>query len=164
MEFAPDAPIDLQNDLAVTSDTTVGISWRNGASDGGASVIDYRISYDQSVGNYVTLAEGLTDSHYSTTSSVSLIKGQTYRFKVQARNSVGLSLHSVELPVLVAKTPDKPAAPSTIIDGNYVKITWLTPYDGSTPITGYHVTIRHSDDATFSEESTNCKGTELAIV
>ena len=102
MEFAPDAPTDLQNDLAVTSDTTVGISWRNGASDGGASVIDYRISYDQSVGNYVTLADGLTDSHYSTTSSVSLIKGQTYRFRVQARNTVGLSLHSEELAVLVA--------------------------------------------------------------
>jgi len=101
MEFAPDAPIDLQNDLAVTSDTTVGISWRNGASDGGASVIDYRISYDQSVGNYVTLADGLTDSHYST-SGVSLIKGQTYRFRVQARNTVGLSLHSEELAVLVA--------------------------------------------------------------
>jgi hypothetical protein len=46
MEFAPDAPIDLQNNLAVTSDTTIGISWRDGASDGGASVIDYRISYD----------------------------------------------------------------------------------------------------------------------
>jgi hypothetical protein len=51
-----------------------------------------------------------------------------------------------------------------VIDGDYVKITWVIPYDGSTPIISYFVTIRHNDDLTFSEESTNCQGTDSTII
>jgi hypothetical protein len=61
MEFVPDAPITLQNNPAITSDSVIGISWTDGASDGDSVVIDYKISYDQSTGNYVTLVDGLTD-------------------------------------------------------------------------------------------------------
>lgn len=45
-----------------------------------------------------------------------------------------------------------------------MKITWVIPYDGSSPITGYFVTIRHNDDLTFSEEVTNCQGSDSAII
>jgi hypothetical protein len=93
-----------------------------------------------------------------------LIAGQTYSFKIQARNTVGYSLVSEELAVLVAQVPDQPAAPTTEIDGDYVKITWVIPYDGSTLITGYFVTIRHNDGLTFSEESTNCDGLDSTII
>jgi hypothetical protein len=46
MEFVPDAPITLQNDPTITSDTVIGINWTDGASDGDSVVIDYKISYD----------------------------------------------------------------------------------------------------------------------
>ena len=83
---------------------------------------------------------------------------------MEARNTVGYSDYSEVLVVLVAQIPDQPNAPTTEVDGNYVKITWVTPYDGSSIITSYHITIRHNDDLTFSEESTNCLGTESTII
>jgi hypothetical protein len=44
--LVPDSPVNLANNLEVTSATVIGITWEEGASNGGASVIDYRVSYD----------------------------------------------------------------------------------------------------------------------
>ena len=46
MEFVPDAPINLQDNVSVTSDSIIGFSWTEGASNGDSPVIDYRITYD----------------------------------------------------------------------------------------------------------------------
>jgi len=59
-----------------------------------------KISYDQSTGYFVTLATGVTEKFYTT--QVPLISGQIYKFKIQARNTVGYSQMSEELSVLVA--------------------------------------------------------------
>jgi len=58
------------------------------------------VTYDQSTGNFVTLAEGLTSRSYTTTNT--LLSGQTYTFKIEARNSVGYSEFSEVIEVLVA--------------------------------------------------------------
>lgn len=50
IQLVPDAPVNLQNDLSFTSSFTIGLSWEDGVSDGGSSVLDYRITYDQSTG------------------------------------------------------------------------------------------------------------------
>jgi hypothetical protein len=57
--------------------------------NGGAPVIDYRVSYDQSTGVYVVLASGLISKSYTT--NVTLTPGASYNFKVESRNSVGYS-------------------------------------------------------------------------
>lgn len=46
VELVPDAPINLTNLPAVTSDSQIGIEWSDGASNGDAVIEDYRISYD----------------------------------------------------------------------------------------------------------------------
>ena len=51
-------------------------------------MIDCRNTYDQSTGNFVTLATGVTALTYTT--SVVLTSGRTYQFKVESRNSVRL--------------------------------------------------------------------------
>jgi hypothetical protein len=56
----------LQNNPAITSDSVIGINWSDGPSDGDASIIDYRILYDQSTGNFVTLAENIVNRFYTT--------------------------------------------------------------------------------------------------
>ena len=45
-----------------------------------------------------------------------------------------------------------------------VKVDWVIPYDGSSPITGYIVTIGHNDDITFSEDIVNCNGQEIDVL
>jgi hypothetical protein len=98
--LVPDAPVNLQNDLTSTSKSVIRFTWEDGESDGGEAIIDYRITYDQSTSNFIILADGVTDRSYTT--SVSLIAGRTYVFKVEARNSVGYSNYSVEKSILAA--------------------------------------------------------------
>jgi hypothetical protein len=38
------------------------------------------------------------------------------------------------------------------------------PYDGSSPITGYKVFIRHFDEASFSEEYENCSYDDITLL
>jgi hypothetical protein len=45
-----------------------------------------------------------------------------------------------------------------------VKVSWAIPYDGSTPITGYRVFIRHFDTVSFSEEYENCSYDDVNIL
>ena len=69
----------------------IGLTWSPGAFDGGSTVIDYRVSFDQSNNNYITLQAGVLTASYSATG---LTGGSTYKFKIEARNTVGYSLYS----------------------------------------------------------------------
>lgn len=96
----PDAPNYFQNDPSLTNENQIAMTWEDGLSDGGTPIIDYRITYDQSIGTYITLATGITELKYTTLSS--LTSGRTYKFKIEARNSVGYSLPSSEISILAA--------------------------------------------------------------
>jgi hypothetical protein len=68
--------------------------------------------------------------------------------------------------VLAAQVPDQPVAPVTEwvqdeanpFDENTstVKVSWIAPDDGGSPITGYRVSFRHSDLTSYSEEQLSC--------
>jgi hypothetical protein len=64
MVSVPDPPFLVMNDVTVTSDSKIGFYWFDGATNGGAVIEDYRIRWDQSIGFWVTLDEGLTDRIY----------------------------------------------------------------------------------------------------
>jgi hypothetical protein len=42
----PDAPLNLQNNPAITTATQIAIMWEDGVFNGGKEVTDYRITYD----------------------------------------------------------------------------------------------------------------------
>jgi hypothetical protein len=46
VQQVPLKPVSLTDLVEVTSDSVIGFSWTDGASDGDSPVIDYRISYD----------------------------------------------------------------------------------------------------------------------
>lgn len=127
VKLIPDAPVSLVNDPSVTDDDKIKFDWVDGASDGGDAVIDFTIYYDQGTGTgewvilepgvieyqegdgtstFVFLEEGVPTRYYTTT--VTLEKGVTYAFMVRARNTVGLSLYSEPISILVAQPPDAP--------------------------------------------------------
>lgn len=54
--LVPDAPISLIRNAQATSQTVIAFSWTQPSFNGGSSVIDYLIRYDQANGTYVTLA------------------------------------------------------------------------------------------------------------
>jgi hypothetical protein len=90
----------LTEHLYVTSRTLIEFSWSDGASDGGASVIDYRIMWDKTIDIYEILVSNVVGQTYTT--SMVLVPGRYYKFKVLARNSVGYILPSEEISILAA--------------------------------------------------------------
>ena len=132
--LVPDMPINLANDPTVTNDLRIGFTWEDGPSSNGKETLDYTVAYDQATGVWVTLGTGVTDLLYTT--EVGLSPGSTYNFRVYSRSSVGLSAPG-EIAIICAQIPDVPDAPTTTVDGSNLVVTWIAPYDGSTPITSY---------------------------
>jgi hypothetical protein len=51
--FVPDAPLNLANNPAVTSQTTAGLTWEVGVSNGGLVLLNYVVWYNQGTGVYI---------------------------------------------------------------------------------------------------------------
>ena len=79
MTLVPDAPTDLVENVQVTTRTLTEFAWSEGASDGGSPVLDFRVWYDQGVGEWLVLESGILDPY---TTTVELHPGRTYSFKV----------------------------------------------------------------------------------
>jgi hypothetical protein len=135
--------------------------WQEGPTYYGASIIDYRIFYDQGIDDFVELASDVTDLFYTLTS---IVTGTNYKFKVQARSEYGYSLETEELTVLAAEGPEKPDVPSTAVSGANVVFSWTAPADNGSPIIAYQVMIRHVDGITYGEDLTYCDGSENSIM
>ena len=91
-DVEPDAPTTLSKIDAQTTETQVSFSWSAPANDGGDAVIDYSIEMDDNNDDVFTeVASAVTDTSYTHTG---VTAGETYRFRVRARNSVGFSPYS----------------------------------------------------------------------
>jgi hypothetical protein len=84
----------------ITLRDRIGLEWVAPVFDGGSPIHDYRVWYDNAVGdgNFVVLAEGLQYTH----TALNLIQGNVYTFKVQARNDYGYSDFSPTVSILAA--------------------------------------------------------------
>jgi len=93
----PDAPVSLANVQEQTTANQIGISWSDGAYNGGSAVIDYEVSY--------ATTESFTVFTTVTTRSAivtGLTAGTSYKFYVKARNVIGQSTQSNEVTILAA--------------------------------------------------------------
>lgn len=144
----PDPPINLINNYASTSDVLISFLWDPPQDDGGSPILDYAVYYNQgSASNvWVVLDENEVNAFYQTT--VALVAGETYAFKVTARNAVGSSDYSAEIQILAAKEPDAPislAEISGLSTATQIGFSWQDgAYDGASPILDYSVSFRLS--------------------
>lgn len=113
--------------------------WEEGLSNGGSTVIDYRLSYDNNSGSdFLILENDILELQYDV---VDLTEGLTYKFKLQARNTFGLSAYTEELILDIGFKPEQPVAPSTVVVANSVLVSWVAPWDNGSPITAYRITL-----------------------
>lgn len=109
------------------------VSWGHPADDGGSSITSYLVSWS-----------GGTLSCNATPCTVGgLSNGKGYRFRVQARNGVGLSPYSGTSNVA---TPDtKPLAVNGVAMSSrgdrVVRVTWPKPVNKGSAIVGYQVRV-----------------------
>jgi hypothetical protein len=105
IQTVPDAPISVQDDPSITSDEQVKIVWTDGENNGGTSVLDYSVYFDQGVNDWVLISNNVVSREFTKTG---LTSGTTYAFKVASRNAVGLGPESTSISILAAKVPDRP--------------------------------------------------------
>jgi hypothetical protein len=55
MSYPPDAPVSVERNSALTTKTQISFTWEDGSSNGGQTILDYRVSYDQGAGIWVEL-------------------------------------------------------------------------------------------------------------
>lgn len=90
--------------------------------------------------------------------------GNSYTFKVLARNSYGSSLYSSEVTILAGQVPSQPVAPTTTISSSNVIIAWSVASTGGSAITAYRITIGQSDGSTFTTSPIYCDGSSASVV
>ena len=85
-----------------------------------------------------------------------MTEGSTYQFKVEARNVYGFSTFSNTVSILAAQIPDEPTSVTTTWIPDNVIVSWTIPDSGGSPITGFNVFLRESDNITFSTDLVDC--------
>lgn len=103
---------------------------------------------------YSVLKSGILTLSYTATN---LTTGQSYKFYVQARNSLGFSPFSATATVLCAWVPFTPTTPTTTVVANQVIIAWNAPNQNGSPMLGYQILIRNRDNG-YDEQLVNCNG------
>lgn len=138
------APGDFANDPTVTDAYEIGLGWSPPSFDGGSPVIDYRIWSDlgSAGSSFQIVRENILVNTYV---DQTVIKGNTYIYKLQARNAYGYSSLSAEVAVLAAQKPATPNAPVTSFALDYVTISWDLPDNMGSIITAYDIVIQKSD-------------------
>jgi hypothetical protein len=135
----PNAPINIIKNSLLTTATSISITWTNGSNDGGSSVIDYRVSYDQGTNNYVIIASAVPTAAFAVSG---LTPGSFYKFKIEARNAIGYSSPSVEVSIQASSNPDPPVSLTRDSDNtmsNQVSFTWSDGSSNGSPVLDYRV-------------------------
>lgn len=159
----PDDPTNLQLNDEITWGTIVGLSWDEGAQNGGTPILDYTVLYKDSVTD--TWEERQVGVVGTSVTITDLVLGLTYSFKVKSRNVFDFSLgYSNDVSIYTATNPDKPDAPTTTIVGDNILIDWTAPNDNGLPITFYTVYIQKADPAFYSLDLVNCDGASSAVM
>jgi len=101
----PDAPTSLADDSVVTKATQIGLTWSDGAYNGGSQITNYQVYFAQASSVDFTLFSTVNTRSATVTG---LSSGSQYKFYVKSSNIVGQSLQSTEVTILAAQAPDAP--------------------------------------------------------
>jgi len=115
----PNAPTLVREVVPLRAATSITISWTpppaTPDTNGGTPVIDYNIISDGSIGVDTVIATGVVQNQYTATG---LTAGKTYTFKVEARNSFGISAQSLPTSILCSTVPSPVAQPTSVVVAN----------------------------------------------
>jgi hypothetical protein len=134
---------------------------------GGSAITSYHLQWNSGDGtDTFTDLVGQEGSDYASTSYLlvaGVVSGTTYKFQLRAKNKWGFGGFSASAEITASSTPGTAAAPTTVISGSNVRVSWVAPLDYGSVITSYQVTVATSASA-FVEETVSCNGADAAII
>ncbi len=143
----PGAPTNLS---ATPGDSQATLNWTAPSNDGGSAITSYNIYRGTSSGSEVEVQTGVSGTSYVDSG---LTNDVTYYYEVTAVNGVGEGPPSNEASATPtgsgATVPDAPALTAVPAKGKGIQLSWTTPNDGGSPITGYYV-YRSTDGSSFT--------------
>lgn len=139
--------------------------------NGGSAIISYSLEVDDGAGgSFIEIVGGSPlSAPYTLNSKVvttAVASGATYRVRYRTYNVHGWGDYSPEGSITAATVPDSTDEPSLTISGTDVLISWTAPSDtggAGVAITQYKIELLLTD-GTYREDTTNCDGTDSAVV
>eukprot|EP00744_Colponema_vietnamica_P003777 GILI01005732.1.p1 GENE.GILI01005732.1~~GILI01005732.1.p1 ORF type:complete len:2203 (+),score=253.12 GILI01005732.1:565-6609(+) len=146
----PDAP--SQPTFVNATRFAITVTW-NTPGDGGATISGYILQTDDgrdSASPVFTQAYSGMNQFVTVTSN----PGRTFRFRVAARNSLGLSAYSPVVSYISAVTPSTPPQPTIIARDRASVVMRVFPPtdDGGSPFTGFLLLKDDGEGGTFAVE------------
>ncbi|KXH71021.1 MAG: hypothetical protein AM326_12095 [Candidatus Thorarchaeota archaeon SMTZ-45] len=130
----PGSPSNLN---AQASDRKVTLTWSPPIDSGGLPISNYRIYRGLYSGGETFHVEVNAVLCYQDTG---LVNGQTYFYKISAKNAIGEGPNSTEVSAMPATEPSEPLNLLAVAGDGQVTLTWSAPTnDGGLTITNYSI-------------------------
>ncbi|NBX29036.1 fibronectin type III domain-containing protein, partial [bacterium] len=142
------------NVTGIRGDRDVSLSWTAPTDNGGTPITDYVVQYRTDVGgsNWQTFGDGTSPG--TTARVTGLVNGTAYRFRVAAVTSFGTGIFSAESsPVTPAGLPGVPTTPVAEAGDGQVSLSWSSPADNGSPVSGHAVEYSSNGGATWTRIS-----------
>ena len=115
---------------------------------------------DNNSGSYTEIASSVFSTSYTKTG---LNEGQSYKFRLRSRNSVGYSTYSSPFTIVAATKPDVPTSflrNESSTTKTQVAFSWNAPSDnGGSSVIDYAIEMDSNNSGSYTEVSTSITGT-----
>jgi len=129
-------------------DTTLAVQWAP-PDDGGSPITGYTVRWRVD-GTSAWTDQAVSASPYTITG---LTNDTTYNVQVRAINARGNGPYSQTtdgMPTSGTTVPSAPFPPTLVASDMQLEVSWVPPFDGGSPITGYNVRWRVKDTAQWT--------------
>ena len=137
-------------DSSTTTISQITVSWAALAEpeNGMSTVLSYNLEWDAGASGTVwTEVVGESTDYLSTqfTVTTGVQAGESYQFRVRARNGLGWGQASAAASVKAATWPEKMAEAASALEASNggLQVVWLAPYDNAQTITAYKIEVAY---------------------
>ena len=140
--FKPGLPAAPTGLTATPGLGQIALAWTT-PPDGGNPLTGYQVScvVGAAAPDWKDIASNASTTSYTVTG---LTGGTSYTLQVRAKNSLGVGISSATVtatPLPAGAVPAAPGSFTAIPQDGQVTLTWTTPSDGGSPITGYKLSF-----------------------
>ena len=147
---------------AVAASMSVTVTWSEPTDGSGPAVTGYRVQWRAQSDGYSPAREAVTGPNDRSLQISGLSNGTKYFVRVIARNSIGDGVVSEEVSATPATTPNVPGSVLAMRGDEQLRVTWVAPDDGGSPIIGYRLQRSRDDQFDSSDAEVRVSGTAVS--